>query len=185
MATGYLHPACAESMAEFGTPRELPQCGGNILERNIAGFTHRDAMGIYPLFACRDWSRLSSDLNTIGNDLVSLTLVSDPFGNYNTSCLQNCFNVVIPFKEHFVTDLIRPIGDVVSKDHQESANLASKKGVVVKICPDPLAFVDDWMDLFSVLTEKHSIKGLKAFSKTTFIKQFTYPGINNVTGYSS
>lgn len=26
--TGYLHPGYAESLAEFGAPRELPRCGG-------------------------------------------------------------------------------------------------------------------------------------------------------------
>jgi len=27
-ATGYLHPGHAESLAEFGAPRELPHAGG-------------------------------------------------------------------------------------------------------------------------------------------------------------
>ena len=59
-ATGYAHPAYAESLAEFGVPRLLPRSGGWILERRIESFPDRDAAGCYPLFSCRDWSRLRS-----------------------------------------------------------------------------------------------------------------------------
>jgi hypothetical protein len=41
---GYLRPGYAESL-EFGTPRELPRCGGWVLERQIPGFPDQDAMG--------------------------------------------------------------------------------------------------------------------------------------------
>ena len=60
--TGYLHPLYAASFAEFGTPSELPECGGWILERKILGFPYRDAMGCYPLLACKDWAHLSEDV---------------------------------------------------------------------------------------------------------------------------
>src|SRR5829696_5348289 len=106
--TGYSHPAYAESLAEFGDPRELPQCGGYILQRQIPGFPYRDGMGCYPLFACRDWSQLLADLEDIGRELVSLALVTDPFGDCDTVYLRRCFrDVVILYKEHFVVDLTR------------------------------------------------------------------------------
>ena len=59
--TGYMHPGHAASLAEFGTPRELPRSGGWLLERAIPGAAARDAMGAYPLFACRDWTSLRAD----------------------------------------------------------------------------------------------------------------------------
>ena len=37
--SGYLHPNYAQSLAEFGKPRELTNCGGWILEREIPGLT--------------------------------------------------------------------------------------------------------------------------------------------------
>ncbi len=52
--TGYLHRHYALSLAQSGTARELPGGGGWILERRIPGFPYCDAMGGYPLFACRD-----------------------------------------------------------------------------------------------------------------------------------
>jgi hypothetical protein len=66
--TGYMHPGHAESLAEFGTPRGLPCSGGWLLERAIPGFGSHDAMGCYPLFACRDWAALPTDLKNLEGD---------------------------------------------------------------------------------------------------------------------
>ena len=60
--TGYLHPLYATSLAKFGTPRELPECGGRILERKILGFPCRDAMDCFLLFASKDWAHPSKDI---------------------------------------------------------------------------------------------------------------------------
>ncbi len=79
ITAGYAHREYAESLAEFGTPRSLPECGGNILERRIPNFSYHDAMGSYPMFACQNWSRLRADLENIRDELVSLSLVTDPF----------------------------------------------------------------------------------------------------------
>ena len=111
---GYLHPGYAQSLAEFGTPRELPGSRGWILKREIPGFSFHDAMGCYPLFTCQDWSQLHADLEDIGNDLASLLLVTDPFGEYNTTYLNRCFkDAVIPFKDHFIVDLSRSADNFV------------------------------------------------------------------------
>ncbi|HSS29061.1 MAG TPA: hypothetical protein VLL50_14020, partial [Usitatibacter sp.] len=61
---GYAHPGYAGSLAEFGTPRELPASGGWLLEREIPG-GGRDAMGCYPLLCCRDWRALREDLDSL------------------------------------------------------------------------------------------------------------------------
>ena len=45
-------------------------------------------MGCYPLFACQDWSQLSADLENIEDDLIALSLVTDPFGEYTPAYLQ-------------------------------------------------------------------------------------------------
>jgi hypothetical protein len=83
---GYLHPRYADSLSEFGTPRELPRCQGWILERLIPGTPDRDAMGYYPLFARQDWSKLHLDLNEMETgELVSLSLVADPFRAFSTA----------------------------------------------------------------------------------------------------
>ncbi len=176
MLTGYAHPEYARSLAEFGTPRELPRCGGWILERQIPGVPYLDAMGCYPLFACKDWSGLHADLESLRNDLVTLALVAEPFGAFDLAYLQRCFDVVIPFKEHFVTDLSYPQNDIVSQHHRYYARKGLKK-VHIEKCHDPTQFLDEWVDLYANLIKKHNIKGIKAFSKIAFVKQLSIPGM--------
>src|SRR5213080_2643166 len=100
---GYGNAAYAASLSEFGKPRHLPRCNGWLLERPILGCDSKDAMGCYPLFVCGDWSKLGADLVNIGEDLICLSLVTDPFGEFDVTALRDCFSdVMIPFKEHFV-----------------------------------------------------------------------------------
>ena len=173
---GYMHPRYAESLAEFGTPRELLHSGGWLLERGIPGFKATDAIGCYPLFACRDWSRLPMDLEDLEGQLVSVALVADPFGNYNRPLLDKCFDTVIPFKEHFVADLNEPPEAIVSKHHLKYA-LKMLGEVSVQVCQKPLELLDEWISLYSTLTERHSVSGIRAFSRTAFAKQLVVPGM--------
>jgi hypothetical protein len=175
-ATGYMHQGYAESMAEYGTPRELPRCGGWILQRRIPGFAYHDGMGCYPLFACRDWAKLLADLEHLESQLVSLALVADPFGEYDIACLQRCFDKLYPFKVHFVIDLGYPVNDIVSAHHRYYARKALRS-VVVERCHEPIRFTDDWVALYATLIERHNIRGIRAFSRESFAKQLSVPGI--------
>ena len=174
--TGYMHPAHADSLAEFGAPRELPYCGGWLLERQIRGTEFRDAMGAYPLFACRDWSALPRDLQDLEGELVSVSLVPEPFGAYDLALLDACFDVVIPFKQHFVADLREPPQAIASKHHRKYA-LKALEEVKVAVCPEPMELLEEWIFLYGALTERHGITGIRAFSRTAFAKQLAIPGL--------
>jgi hypothetical protein len=175
--TGYLHPKYAQSLAEFGRPRELPHCQGWVLERQIPGFPDRDGMGSYPIFACQDWSRLPMDLETLGKDLVSLSLVTDPFGEYDMDCLRRFFgDVVIPFKQHFIVDLDRPMETFVCQHHRRYAHKALQD-VFIDRGDTPLSYLNEWSDLYGTLIERHRIRGIAAFSKRCFAQQLGIPGI--------
>jgi hypothetical protein len=177
MIAGYMHPGYAESLAEYGTPRHLPRAKGWILERKIAGFPYLDAMGCYPLFACQDWSQLNADLEAIGDELVSLSLVTDPFGQYDEIYLKQCFSdIVIPFKQHFIVDLNLSLETFVSKHHRRYAHRALQ-ALNVERCNQPLHFLDDWVELYANLVERHNIKGITSFSRSSFAKQLTVPGV--------
>jgi hypothetical protein len=173
---GYLNQLYVESLSEFGTPRKLPLSGGWILERPIPGFPYRDAMGCYPLFACRDWSKLYADLNNINGELVSLALVADPFGMYDLACLKKCFDVVLPFKEHVVVDLRPPFKLNVSRHHRYYSR-KSLRDVSVEVHSEATTFEDEWVNLYTNLVTKHNLTGVKAFSRTAFAKQLCVPGI--------
>ena len=177
MASGYLHPAYAESLSEFGAPRLLPRSGGWILERQIANSRHLDAMGCYPLFACKDWSQLRADLESIGKSLVCLSVVTDPFGEYDVACLREYFtDVAVPFKRHFVVDLSRPRDTFVHPNHRRNARRALGE-IQVEKCVNPADFLEDWTTLYSTLVERHNVSGIAAFSRESFARQLRVPGI--------
>jgi len=107
-------------------------------------------MGCYPLFACQDWSQLHSDLASLGNELVSLSLVADPFGEFDLTYLKQFFGMVIPFKEHLVADLRQPMSVIVSKHHRRYTRKALQD-VRVELCPDPKSYIDEWVKLYATL----------------------------------
>lgn len=174
---GYEHPSYAASLAEFGIPRLLPRSGGWVLERAVGDTPHRDAMGCYPLFACRDWSALSADLEEMAGEMVSLALVADPFGEHDEERLRRWFGAVVtPFKQHFVADLSRRPEEFVSKHHRYYARRALDV-VRVERCGDPARFLDDWVSLYGHLAGRHGLRGVKAFSRAAFARQFETPGL--------
>lgn len=175
--SGYAHGSYAMSLSEFGHPRLLPQSGGWILERSIPGAEARDAMGCYPLFSCRDWSLLKNDLKNLGDDLVSLVLVADPFGNFTEDILRETFeDMVVPFKEHFVVDLVKPVRDFVVPHHQRNARKALRV-VEVECSVSAESWLDEWNHLYTILVERHSITGIATFSRASFVQQLGVPGI--------
>jgi hypothetical protein len=134
-------------------------------------------MGCYPLFSCERWSHLRSDLNRIGEELVAVSLVTDPFGEYDVRALRDCFpDVVAPFKKHFVVDLKLSFESFVHEHHQRNAR-ASLRHVSVEVCTEPLANLRAWVNLYATLRERHNIRGIAAFSEYSFRQQMSVPGI--------
>lgn len=175
--SGYDHPRYAASFAEFGRPEQLPRSGGWILRRRISGSSYDDAMGCYPLFTCQNWQGLRDDLCYSVPGLVSLALVTDPFGEYDENYLHECFgDVVRPFKEHFVIDLRRQRQTFVSAHHRQNARRALQ-AVSVENCTPPERFLNEWVELYSTLINRHSIRGITAFSRSAFAAQMSVPGL--------
>src|SRR5690349_18931414 len=175
---GYSHPAYTASLSEFGRPRALPRSGGWLLERPITNTPYRDAMGCYPLFACRDWSQLNLDFEELSGELVSVAIVADPFGDYEPAQLRECFpNLFIPFKEHLVTDLSRSPESFVAASHRRKARTALEQ-LDVQRCEDTTLLLNDWVELYANLIKRHGIRGLSAFSASSFKAQLAVPGIS-------
>jgi len=173
--TGHAHPDYARAFGEFGTPRELPRCGGWVLEREISGTEYRDAMGCYPLFACQNWSHLKEDLDALGKDLVSVAMVPDPLSAYDLSDLEAAFDFVKPFKEHVVIDLTGPWQSAVTRHHRLEVRRAFKV-IEVKRCANSQDYLDDWVRLYGHLVDRHGITGLRAFSRRSLSLQLDVPG---------
>ncbi|MDF7826772.1 GNAT family N-acetyltransferase [Pontiellaceae bacterium B12227] len=173
---GYASGAYAESLSEFGELIQLPRSGGYLLKRRIAGTTDYDVMGSYPLFCCQDWDGVPDDLDELPEDIVSVSLVADPYGSYTLDSLRKSFDVVNPFKEHFIVDLSRPIEEIGSRGHVKQARKALKK-VRVEVCKDPAGFSRDWNKLYNQLRLRHKISGIRAFSERAFVQQLSMPEV--------
>jgi len=173
--TGYSHPLYAASFTEFGIPCYLPTCSGWILERQIPDTSYRDAMGLYPLFFCDNWEYLTDDFETLGNQLVSISLVIGPFSQFPNEKYSRYFEIFLPYKDHYILDLSLPLDETVSKGHRRSARRALKNLEVEVVVPTKSG-LGDWAHLYEELVKRHQINGIRAFSRQSFEKQMSIPG---------
>jgi hypothetical protein len=170
----YAHPLYASSLSEFGEPLKLPRCEGWLLRRQIPGADATDATGCYPLFACRDWSRLGEEVERLG-DLVSLVLVTDPFGDFDLEDLRRDFDDVRVFKPHYVIDLTVPVERIANRHHRYYARRALRD-LEIERQPRPADLLDGWTELYGVLVERKGLRGIHAFSRDVFAMQLEVPG---------
>ena len=172
----YLNSDYALSFEEQYNPIRFEVSKGLILRRKIQGVDLYDAMGCYPLFFCEDWSSLQIDIENNDLELISLTVVTDPFGGYDDALLGSCFNsLVVPFKDHFVADLSKDPEDFVNKHNRRYAKKALK-AVSVEVTNNPIDLSDVWVEMYRNLISRHSINGVAAFSEETLRRQLNVSG---------
>jgi Acetyltransferase (GNAT) domain len=162
----------------------LPRSGGSVLVRAIENADLVDGVGPYPLFACGDWEGLGEDVAELAPDLVSVVLVTDPFGSWRPAGLERAFpDLCRPFKEHFVADLSRPFPERTSKHHRRDLARALRR-TEVEVAADPRPYLSEWVDLYRELCSRHDVGGDAAFSERSFAKQFELPGLTLVRATS-
>ncbi len=134
-------------------------------------------MGLYPMLSCSDWSSLPGDLEALRKEnLVSLVCVSDPFLEA-PGCKQfHGFDLVKPFKTHYAAHLDRSIEQIISQHHAYYVRKAARY-LEVEVVEEPLVYLDEWHELYSALITRHGIKDLRRFSKESFRKQLSIPGL--------
>ena len=173
----YAHAQYAESLADFGSPRRLPGCGGWVLVRSIpGGGGRRDATGCYPLFRCRDWSGLPDDLARLKADgLVSLVLVADPLGGAPAGGFGAVFgDLARPWKQHFLVDLDgREPG---SAHHRRNARRFLRHAAI-EVPTSPSTELDAWCRLYDELVRRHHVTGIARFTRRAFAEQLALPGV--------
>jgi hypothetical protein len=176
--SGYASSAYAHSLSDFGEPLFLARSGGWLLVRKLDEHPDfSDAMGCYPIFSCPRWSALETDVEELGVRLISIALVTDPFGAFDPEVLSHCFpDRFIPFKQHFVADLDLLPERFVSRHHRYYAKQALK-AVEVEWCERPEDHLEDWLRLYAVLVDRHQLTGIKAFSRRAFKEQLEVPGL--------
>ena len=176
-STGYLSETYVQSMSEVGSPIRMPRSGGFLVRRPIAGTDAFDAVGAYPLFCCTDWSSLPDDLADLKEPVVSVVLVTDPFGPDDPAALAGGFSHgLVRYKDHFVIDLDNPLDRSACDHHRRNAYRALDRLSVEEIA-DPPAYLETWCNLYMGLIERHRITGISRFSRDAFRAQFDVPGL--------
>jgi len=131
-------------------------------------------MGLYPLFACARWDRLSEDLDALEGSLVSLVAVPDPFGQHDLKLLRSAFgNIVVPFKEHLTIDAKKPLS--VSQHHRYYARRAHK-GVAIDQVEPAATFASEFAPAYDNLVQLRNLTGIKALSPKALRLQLAAPG---------
>jgi hypothetical protein len=170
---GYLHPAYAQSFSEIGDPLFLPKSKGWLIKRQIPNTEFFDAMGPYPLFLCKNWDLLLSDLELLKNELICVSLVIPPLTSFPDSFCQQ-FDICRPYKDHYLLDLSIPLNKTISKSRRKDVRKVSKN-LRVELDKPPNINLDEWTFLYSNLVRRHKITGIRSFSEFSFKKQISIP----------
>lgn len=171
---GYSHPLYAESFFEIGQPLFLPRSKGWIIKRPISGTDLFDAMGPYPLFCCDDWNTLLDDLQDLREDLVSLSMVLDPFADVPMEGFDQFFDIFSPYKDHYLLDTSLPLIETISKWSRRDARRALKE-VSVDVVSAPHIDLDEWLYVYEHLIKRHNVTGIRTFSRESFSRQIAIP----------
>lgn len=174
-SAGYAHARYAQAFSLVGSPRQLAGCKGWVIERTIPNCHARDAMGCYPLFCCRHWTKLAEDLTALRGQYVSIVLVTDPFGPLGQSQLREIFDHVLAFKEHFVARLADPLESIVSRKRYQAARKALER-LTIEVIDPPSRALGDWMPLYSGSVRRHKIQRLKVLSQGALAQMLDVPG---------
>ncbi|MEH6549058.1 MAG: hypothetical protein V7744_03640 [Pseudomonadales bacterium] len=175
---GYCHPDYAASLSEYGSPRYLEHSKGWILQRPIPGYNDfSDAMGLYPLFSCQQWSLIPRDIDQLEDSgLVSLVVVTDPLLVECDRGVFSRFDFSRIFKTHYLADTRQAPEQIISKHHAYYARKAARE-ITVEVSEFSAQFLEDWLDLYSQLIVRYEITDLRAFSRESFLKLLNMPGV--------
>ncbi|HSM24737.1 MAG TPA: hypothetical protein VK856_07745, partial [Anaerolineaceae bacterium] len=138
------------------------------------GTPYFDAMGPYPLFFCEHWENLTDDLNNLSEQLISVSMVVGPFSDIPLDDYNQYFEVLYPYKDHYILDTSLPLIESISKHGRIDARRALKD-VTVEHRVSPDIDLDEWVDLYHHLIIRHNISGIRAFSRESFAKQLAIP----------
>ncbi len=165
MTHPYASSVYANSFGSGYEPINMEKAGFYVLKRKIPGTEYYDAMGCYPLTIFENGVDIEKDLKNLkSHKIISLVGVTDAFFCPEQESLKKQFDHVMPFKEHFINDL--GIESEYSKHHRYEVRKAQKlcKTKIIELSD----YIKEWYQLYKMLIEKHSIKGIQAFTENYF-----------------
>ncbi len=184
---GYASRLYAESL-RIGKPVLLKQSGGYLIERNFPsknGATDYDLTGPYPVYSCKNWSRLSDDIHSLEKHNISVSLVTDPFFDCDIDYLETIFtDKFVLFKKHYIVNLSEDLDSHISRNHKRNIKRA-QNNVDIEIIDRPYEIIDSWIELYANLAKRHGIQGVADFSAKSFELKLSLPGMIAAVAYSN
>ena len=180
MTHPYATDAYAQTLFHIGRPVAVPEWGCNVVARPIPG-GGEDLAGCYPIAVLNADADLRGGLARLrAEGFVSVTLTLDDFHRPSIEELQNTFDVVRPFKTHFVhqgpIENYRP-----GRNHRHKIN-RSRRSVITKPI-DLSQYVAAWASLYHDVINKHSLSGMHAFTLASFEMLAQIPGLETIGGF--
>lgn len=182
--SGLTHPYSSEAYARafegLAEPLALPTLGTWVLKRRIPDADRHDAAGCYPLSVLRRGADASADFIRLQSDgLVSLVLVADAFFGPGPDTLRRDFDVVRPFKSHYVHDYAEAFR--YGRHHRYEVKRAR---AACEVRPVRLtSHLSDWMRFYDELCARHNISGLQRFSPLYFERLAALPGLHALSAW--
>jgi len=176
---GYYSKQYALAIASGRNIVSLEHSGSWWIQQPLHDLAFFDYVAPYPLCCCADWRLLKADVRDLHqiDGLVSVYFTTDPFGNWTVEELKDCFpDVCRVFKDHFVIDLRLAKDTYISKHHKRRITKLAKS-VDVEVTLEPITKLPEWLKLYNHLKQRHSIKGVTAFSIESFELQLQIPGV--------
>ncbi len=187
MRTGYATRAYAESLC-LGELVHLPTCDGylaaQIVPPDSVATDATDLTGPYPFLVCQSWDGLKADLDALPSDYVSVSLVTDPFAQFDPQALSEFgWDKFTRFKQHYVVSLGDHLGSQLSRHHRRNVRRAAKN-LELRSAEEPALLLDIWCQLYDQLIDRHSVKGVSAFSRASFERQLSLIDLRAIVAYT-
>ena len=155
---------------------EMGGSGAWLQRRLIPATDFCDLVGPYPLLLCRTLSALPRDLDALDcTNLASVVFVCDPFLDEEVEAALAGFDVVRPFKTHFLASTEASWEDTATKHHRYYARKALRSADY-HVVGDPPSFASEFWRLYQTPTNRFALTGVQALSQGIIEEQLTLPG---------
>jgi hypothetical protein len=177
----YASKSYAETLFHMGRSVDVPEWGSYVIARSIPGGLGEDIIGCYPLSILRPDADISAGLVRLRNaGFVSATLILDDFHRPSTDVLESTFDLVRPFKTHFLHR--GPLSNYKpGRDHRYKINRAYRTVATKTI--NLVDHIDGWIALYDGLTERHNLSGMHVFPRDCYEMLARIPGIHTIGGF--
>lgn len=165
MTHPYATQAYVQSLAHTGRATPLPQWGTWVISRPIADGLS-DCCGAYPLAVLAPDADLPGGLDALRRSgAVSVTLVLDDYHRPDLQHLSAHFDLVRPFKTHYVID--RQAGAFAPSSHHRYEIKRALKAVEVRELALS-ACLPQWEGIYRNLVTRHGLTGVHDFPPAHF-----------------